>query len=358
MARLARSSVPAANPEKEKAIRHMQAWGYYPTWMQDSWKKIQPGIWNRVILFELPVEADGQVAIASDWYREWKPLNHAVHKGESKLDLAFTMTDADKFERLFTREQAYRKLTEWIIKTCNLAGIDGVHLDFEMYGALTDSAVAGFRAFVARLSKRMRGLPKETVFSVFFPVGAERELFDGKTLAHVDYLVLQGYDAHWAESAAAGPVAPLRGPHPLSWENTLQQVLALGVERRKILFSIPYFGYEWPTASNQPGAATTGRGDILSYAPVEPRVLPRIRIAATERIKCNPVKRDPDSGSPYYVYRNPEGNWRQGWFEDESSLSEKLDFVIREKLCGIAAFPLGYDDGHFDALLVKKLKNS
>jgi spore germination protein YaaH len=68
------------------------------------------------------------------------------------------------------------------------------------------------------------------------------------------------------------------------------------------------------------------------------------------------LRRDPASGSPYYAYQEPSGGWRQGWFEDDRSLAAKFEFVKQQQLAGIAVFPIGYDDGAFDALLRQTFK--
>ncbi|MGV8899434.1 MAG: glycosyl hydrolase family 18 protein [Burkholderiaceae bacterium] len=339
---------------RNTALPRPQAWGYFPLWMKDSWRGLRLPVWDRVVLFELPVSSAGGIMLPHDWYREWHAMGEAIYVSGGSLDLAFTLMDTQKFEQLFSHKESCRRLLDTIQTEARHSGVGGVHLDFEPYGELSVRAVAGFRGFVADLSERLRSLAHHTILSVFFPIGTASELFDAQTLGHVDYVVVQGYDAHWVDSPKAGAVAPLRGSNALSWEKNLHYALGLGAARSKILFSIPYFGYEWPVASDQPGAATTGRGEIITYAPVEASLLPQIRVSAVERISHYPARRDPDSGSPYYVFQSPAGQWRQGWFEDQISLAEKYDFIIRERLCGIAAFPLGYDSSSFDALVQKK----
>mgnify|MGYP001799100025 CR=1 FL=1 len=65
------------------------------------------------------------------------------------------------------------------------------------------------------------------------------------------------------------------------------------------------------------------------------------------------MQRDPVSGSPYYAYRDAEGQWRQGWYEDIVSLTEKYEFVKSKGLGGVAVFPLGYDGGELTASVVE-----
>lgn len=313
-------------------------------------------LWDRVILFELPITAKGKLDLRPDWFKDWTAMAQAIEASGAGFDLAFTLLDEGRFKRLFSHPESRDTLLRQILSAARLGNVKGIHLDFEVFRSMPVVAMTGYRDFMTTLYRRLQLLPREQrpVLSVFFPIGGEQDLLDTKTLEYPDYVVVQGYDAHWAESETAGPVAPLNGPYKLSWEKTLERVLALGVPRSKILFSIPYFGYEWPVESEQMGAAARGHGVTTSYAPVDAGLLPKIRIAAMERIARYPIKRDPESGSPYYVYQTPAGKWYQGWFEDAVSLAEKFDFVAREKLCGVAVFPLGYDNGFFNRLIADK----
>jgi spore germination protein YaaH len=344
----------AVDSSEPESARKIQTWGYYPTWLEDTWKNLGLTLWDRVILFELPVGADGRIKLGDGWSGHWQPMLNAVRRAGGGFDIALTLLDEANFRRLFSRPDAVERLLQDAVRLIHLPGFNGIHLDFEVYGAMEDQAVSAYRVLIERLYREMITLDDKPVLSVFFPVGGAKELFDSRTLHHVDYVVVQGYDAHSATSVTAGPVSPLTGKHALTWEKSLRYVLNMDVPRSKILFSIPYFGYEWPVESASPGARTTGRGVTTTYAPVDAQLLPLIRVSVTDRIARYPVKRDPDSRSPYYAYQADDGQWYQGWYEDEASLREKFNFIIAERLAGIAAFPLGYDAGVFDRTLAQK----
>ncbi len=142
----------------------------------------------------------------------------------------------------------------------------------------------------------------------------------------------------------------------VTWERTLEHYLRLGAPRHKIIFGVPLYGYEWPTESAAVGARTLGKGREITYAVLDAQLLPNIRIGARSQAALHGLRRDAASGSPYYAYQEPSGGWRQGWFEDERSLTAMFDFVKRQQLAGIAVFPVGYDDGAFDALLRRTFK--
>jgi spore germination protein YaaH len=64
---------------------------------------------------------------------------------------------------------------------------------------------------------------------------------------------------------------------------------------------------------------------------------------AHERADRYGLRRDPESGTPYYAFEDSTG-WRQGWFEDAESLGAKYSFVRARGLGGVVIFPLAYGD--------------
>lgn len=319
--------------------------------MQPNWPAINLGLWHRAIFFELQVSADGTIKNSATLPAQWRLMSRDTARCGSALDLTFTLFDEKDFEKLFTAPQSRHRLLQQIIDLSESAKADGVHLDFEVYKPVASAAIAGFRDFLDQLSARLRRDDSPRLLSAFGVIGAAQDLYDKNALSKMDFIVVQGYDAYWAGGPTAGPVAPIRGSHKLTWEKALHHYLRLGAKRSQLLFGIPYYGYEWPTESNEPGSRAIGPGQETTYAPIPPDWVQAITISALEQSKRHGRLRDSETGSPYYVYRDSQGKMHQGWFEDETSLGEKIDFIKREKLAGVAAFPLGYDGGNFDALL-------
>jgi spore germination protein YaaH len=264
------------------------------------------------------------------------------------------MFSAARFEHVFASPQRRRQLSTDLLLLAVEA--QGIQLDVEIFDRVSAQAVSGYRAFCAELRaglSRQGGSKSLTAFGV---MGAAVDLYDRAALARLDHIVVQGYDSHHLESARAGPVAPLRGPYDITWESTMAHYLRLGAPRHKIVFGVPFYGYEWPTDSAAVGARTLGKGRETTYAALDVGLLPDIRTAARAQAALHGLRRDAASGSPYYAYQEPSGGWRQGWFEDEISLAAKFEFAKAQRLAGIAIFPVGYDDGAFDALLRRSFR--
>jgi len=123
----------------------------------------------------------------------------------------------------------------------------------------------------------------------------------------------------------------------------LARLGALGVPRAHMLLSVPLYGWQWPSASDRPGAAALGKARLLTFAETPAELMPNDRLAASTLALANGLRRDGEQ-TPYYAYR--EGSrWVQGWYEDMASLTDKLRPEQPRGYAGLAFFPLGYDGG-------------
>jgi spore germination protein YaaH len=218
---------------------------------------------------------------------------------------------------------------------------DGVHLDVEILGNAGDAELGGFQAFLGELRRALEG-PGRRTLSAFIPAGTN--LYGPRELSFFDVVVAQGYDVHWKDSPIAGPVATLNGASPAAWQSAAQLLARQGVSPRKVIFSTPLYGYEWPTVSDAPRAPTRGPGSIMTYAPLPSSLLPDLRVSALARAAQHGLRREAASAAAWYAYRGNDG-WHQGWFDDAVSLAPRLDFVRAGNYRGIALFVLGYDGG-------------
>lgn len=329
-------------------------WGYYPWWMRDYWRSHDLSIYDRVKFFEIEVGDDGRLAERNGWPRQWAALQKHVRGWGGKVDITITLFGASRFERIFAQPERCSRLLDDLLPLTRTA--DGVQLDVEVFEPVSPEAVDRYRTFCRQLKAGLQDQGGGKSLSAFGVVGAVTPLYDRLTIEQLDHIVVQGFDAHDAGSARAGPVAPLQGPDAGTWESALRHYLSLGAVRRQVLFSVPFYGYEWPTDSAAVGAATRGKGRELTYGPVDARLLPHIRTNARAQVAAHGLRRDDATGSPYYTYRDAAGGWWQGWFEDELSLSAKLAYARHQGLAGIAVFPIGYDNGAFDGLLQRAFR--
>ena len=312
---------------------------YHAHWMGEAWRVHDLRQFQRIYFFDIVADAGGALSEKNGWPDRWQALRQQAREVGVAVDPVVTVLGKDRFTAIFGQAAARERL----LIECAALALDsgGLHLDVEVFEPVGDLEREGFRAFLSDLDAVL-GRTGRPHLSVFVPSAGE--LFTPKELSYFDTVVAQGYDAHWAEAPKAGPVALLEGTSAAAWRPAAEKLLFAGVPRRKLFFSTPLYGYEWPVVSDAPGAASRGKAVTVTYAPVPADLLPDIRVNALTRSAQWGLRRDPDSGAAWYAMRDEDG-WRQGWFDDAASLRTRLDFVRDNAYGGVAFFVLGYDGG-------------
>ncbi len=318
----------------------VRLYGYHAYWMGDAWRSVA-GDLDGLYYFEQQITADGTVNAHPEARLTWPMFAQSARATGRTAATTLTLFSKADFEALFTSPTATARLLSQVTELARLG--DGVCLDVELFEAVSPAARSGYADFAQRLRGR---LPRGARLSIFLPANDWADAFDEARLAAAsDYVVVQGYDLHWASGPNAGPVAPTRGGDT-NWDAILARYDAFGVARGKVLMGTPLYGYEWPTETDAPGAKTRGPGHTITLAPIAASILPDIRTDAQGQSARYGLRRDPVSRSPYYVYRDSTGGYRQGWFEDAESIAEKVRYARQNGLGGLVFFPLGYDDGN------------
>jgi spore germination protein YaaH len=134
-----------------------------------------------------------------------------------------------------------------------------------------------------------------------------------------DYVVIMGYDEHYA-GGEAGSVASL-GYERQGIEDTLADVPA-----QKIISAIPLYTRVWKVDSS--GTSSTAMG--LS--------------GAQKWVADNGVELywQEDLGQ-YYGEKQMDGSTYYIWMEDERSLQLKMNLIHQYQLAGVACWKLGFD---------------
>ncbi len=325
--------------------QHLQALGYVGWWLPQSWKNTPIQALDRIFFFELKVDATGTVSERHGWPEQWRELQEATKRHQVPLDLTLTLFDSNTFNQLFSSVQAMQKLLAECTELAQPQFVSGLHMDFEIYGGASEQAIDNYRTFLAKLSEHLRQLSPKRNLSVFFPPQTDSALYDAPSLKLMDFVVAQSYDTHNLGSNNAGPVAPLDGPYALTWKTATAQALALGVSKDRLILTFPLYGYEWLVNDNTPRSATKKPGKITTFSAISEESLPEIQVNVAQRVRQYGAVHDPASGSSYYQFKDEQGQWVEGWFEDWWSLGRKIDFLKDERLGGVAFFLLGYDRG-------------
>jgi hypothetical protein len=299
-----------------------EVYGYMPYWANQNYLHFD--LLTTIGLFDVTLEPDGRISNYSGFPQVFAATIERAHRNGVRCEIVATCFGWWNIHQAITvgADSAIRNL----VTLAETTGMDGINMDFEeILGADRDTMVR----FMQRLSAecRARGL---TLTMATMPLDF-LNAYDFAALADTtDGLFIMEYNFHWPGCPEAGPVAPLSG-----WEYygnlqmSLNEYLGEIGDGRKLLFGLPYYGYDWPTLSDTVRARTSGIGADLYYANARPGA------------QAHGRRWNAEGQVPWYCYDS--SGWRQGWYDDDSSLCLKYQEVHDHDLLGAGMWALGYD---------------
>ena len=237
------------------------------------------------------------------------------------------------FTAVMNSTSARNKIENQLIAAAIEYSFDGINVDFEN---ISEDAADGYIQFMRELSVMCR--KNGIVLSVDVPVPMDFTAhYNRKALGEVcDYVMIMGYDEHYAGSEEAGSVASLSFEEE-GIQNTLQEVPA-----EKVVSGIPFYTRLWCTTTNEDGT-TTVTSEAMGMN------------QAQQTLENNQVEAswDETTGQNYAQFNGESGELYQIWLEDTESLTRKLELIKNYDLGGVAEWKLGLEDDSVWDLIAK-----
>ena len=237
------------------------------------------------------------------------------------------------FATVMNSTSARNKIENQLIAAAIEYSFDGINVDFEN---ISEDAADGYIQFMRELSVMCR--KNGIVLSVDVPVPMDFTAhYNRKALGEVcDYVMIMGYDEHYAGSEEAGSVASLSFEEE-GIQNTLQEVSA-----EKVVSGIPFYTRLWCTTTNEDGT-TTVTSEAMGMN------------QAQQTLENNQVEAswDETTGQNYAQFDGENGELYQIWLEDTESLTRKLELIKNYDLGGVAEWKLGLEDDSVWDLIAK-----
>ena len=250
---------------------------------------------------------------------------------------------------VLTHTSARQNLVNQIVSAAIQYDLDGINLDFE---SLSSDVGDGFIQLVRELSLKCSN--NGIVLSVdnYAPYSFNAFYNRSEQAAFADYVILMGYDQHYAGSEEAGSVAAL------DWvkegvANTLDEVPA-----DQLILAMPFYTRVWsetPVTSDSQDAQDTQMANtenIENTEDTESGTQPAYTLDsyacgmkdAEKLADANGAKKTwlDDCGQYYTEYVN-DGVTYKIWFEDASSIEKKLQVISDNKLAGASFWKLGFE---------------
>ena len=213
---------------------------------------------------------------------------------------------------------ARANIIQQLMEQAAAVGMDGINLDFE---SITEEQAPHYIQFVRELSIACRN--QGLVFSIDDPVPTYSRHYDRTEQGIVaDYVIIMGYDEHYAGSTEAGSVSSL-GFVKAGIEDTLKEVPA-----QKVINAIPFYTRVWI----QPFGAGNLTSEVLGMD------------GAANYISEHGMDTywDDEAGQNVASVEAEDGIYTI-WVEDEQSIGEKMKLIQENQLAGVAEWKLGFE---------------
>ena len=256
-------------------------------------------------------------------------VNYCHQNGVEVWGLVENITYKDQFDitAVLNKTSSRQNLATQLIAQAIQYDLDGINVDIE---ALPGEAGDGFIEFVRELSIMCRR--NNIILSVdnYVPMAYNQNYNRKEQGLVADYVIIMGYDEHFAGSETAGSVASIDYVRN-GIEKTLEEVPA-----EKVINAVPFYTRLWQTNSS---------GELSSSA---------LGMSNAERTIANngaEPEWSEETGQYYAEFENADGFY-QIWMEEERSIEEKAKLIKEYKLAGIASWRLGYEkDEIWDVIL-------
>ena len=339
-------------------------YGFLPYWNLKYANTLNIQNLTHFAYFAIDLNADGTInkktnAIESEpgWNKiKSKDTNRLLYQSKllgQKTVITFTAMDPDTIESILSTPTTRATTINSMMSVYQNYDFDDINVDFEYVNAGNSILRNNFVQFI-------NGLRSTCVTSkshcqididVFASVADKPRLWDLQTLAPVtDKFIVMAYDFYRSTSTQAGPVAPIRGKctdisptKDCLTEDIVTDISAISklVPSEKIILGVPFYGYEWQTASPTFLANTySGTGSLATYQRIQ-SLFQDTGISTISALWSGTTL------SPYIVFEKNNKIY-QVHFENAQSLEQKIKLVDSADLGGIAIWALGYEGTSLD----------
>lgn len=248
-------------------------------------------------------------------------------------------------------------LINQLISEALRVGVDGINVDFEK---ISEECGEHYIQFIRELSVRCRQNGIVLSIDNYVPKGYNMQ-YDRKEQGIVaDYVVIMGYDEHYAGSPVAGPVSSYNFVKE-GIEETIKQVPA-----SKVISGIPFFTRLWEerpkTAEELAAESGSEDGENKDEAAGSEGADSSISVSS-EAYDMETAKNkiteagveltwDEDAQQNYATWTVGDATYKM-WLEDEQSIEPKLKLMKEHKLAGTATWALGQERAEVWTLIQK-----
>lgn len=245
---------------------------------------------------------------------------------------------------VLTHSSTRQNLVNQIVASAIKYELDGINVDFE---ALDGNAVGdAYIEFIRELSIKCGNNGITLSVDNYVPSAYTAFYNRGEQANFADYVVIMGYDEHYAGSGS-GSVSSL------SWvtqavSDTLEQVPA-----EQVVLGMPFYTRLWELTplSEEDSTDVTDTEDELSQYSVTSTAYGMDSALSVVNANGAVITWDEESGQNYAEW-NADGKTYKIWLEDTASLEKRLELMASSNLAGASFWKLGFEnDATWDTII-------
>ena len=196
--------------------------------------------------------------------------------------------------------------------------LDGINLDFEK---IPSDSGSDWGEFLKELSVATHKAGIVLSVDNYAPTASTVHYNRGIQGNVCDYVIVMGYDEHWASGGVAGSVASIGFV-----EDGIVNTISSGVPAEKIINAVPFYTRVWKTKDGSVTADTMGMGSSAEWC-----------------TKYDVELHWNDETCQNYGEKEMNGTLYQVWLEDAASLEAKLSVMDAHECAGVAEWKLGLE---------------
>ncbi|MFA6184534.1 MAG: glycosyl hydrolase family 18 protein [Candidatus Shapirobacteria bacterium] len=334
---LSENQNPSKSPLNKGAS--IKVFGFLPTWMVGKTIEYTDEI-DYLIFLGIEVDEKGNLI----WDGQSKKINNEnylkqkdlIWENGGKNILGIKLFIDEKIDRLMASTEAQNNLINQLKTLRQTEKFDGINVDFEYQGNPTAVLSEEMVGFMAKLKESDLGEISLDIFVNTINKGSAEQI--NGLINSVDNLIIMAYDFHRPGVNYAGAVAPIESkPGDRNIMEVVEKILALNINKEKIVMAYPLYGYEWKTYTKDFEAPVIrGWYQMASWK--------RMKEFFDGQTQGSALTSNFDelSMTPWVVFEE-DGEIHQIYFENERSLKAKLDLVKQNQLGGVGFWALGYE---------------
>lgn len=350
-----------SNPARSPKI----IYGFFPYWNIKYADQLNIQPLTHFAYFAVDLNPDGSINkqnISKELEPGWnklnsKPVQKILYQAKllnQRTVLTITAMDPDTIESILNDLNHFQQALDSILAVYQNSSFSDLNIDFEYVGEPSVQTRESFVRFIKTLKEKCLSINQDCSIDIdiFGDTAEKYRLWDLKNLSSfTDHFIVMAYDYYRKSSTQAGPVAPISGKCTSILNSELPclnqdimshlSLIAKIVPSEKIILGVPFYGYEWQTASTDFLANTySGTGSLATYSRI-------MSLTSDPSISSLSAMWSKKTLSPYLTFQK-NGQIHQIHFENSQSLLEKVKLIKSANLGGIAIWALGYEGSFSD----------